>query len=308
MPAPEAPRSRRSLASEDGEPDRADTVPSAMAVSRDASSVLVIEAGGNPVLARLREVWQSREILYFLAWRDVKVRYKQTVLGVAWAVIQPVSTMVVFSIFFGYLGRMPSDGIPYPIFTFCALLPWSLFAHALGQSTGSLVNNQALITKVYFPRLVIPMAPLAVGLLDFGVSGIVLVVLMAFYGILPGPAVLAAPLFVLLALATALAAGIWLSALNVRYRDVRHTMPLLTQLWLFATPVAYPASLLPEPWRTLYGLNPLAGAVEGFRWAVLGQGRAPGPLTAVSVATVVGLLIGGLWYFMRTEETFADVV
>lgn len=308
MPAPEAPRSRRSLAPEAGEPDRADTVPSAMAVSRDASSVLVIEAGGHPVLARLREVWQRREILYFLAWRDVKVRYKQTVLGVAWAVIQPVSTMVVFSIFFGYLGRMPSDGLPYPIFTFCALLPWSLFAHALGQSTASLVNNQALITKVYFPRLVIPVAPLFVGVLDFSVSCVVLVVMLALYGITPGPAALLAPLFVLLTLATALTVGIWLSALNVRYRDVRHAIPLLTQLWLFATPVAYPASLLPEPWRTLYGLNPMAGAVEGFRWSLLGQGQAPGPLMAVSVATVIALAIGGLRYFTRAEETFADVV
>ena len=270
--------------------------------------VLIIDAGEQPPGKQLRDLWAYRELLYFLAWRDFKVRYKQTALGAAWAVIQPFFTMVVFSIFFGYLGKIPSDGIPYPVFAYSALLPWSLFAHALTESSNSLVNNQGLITKVYFPRLIIPIAPLFVGLVDFGIAFVVLLGLMLFYGILPGFALLAAPLFVLLALVTALAVGMWLSALNVQYRDVRYTIPFLTQLWLFATPVAYPSSLLPEPWRSLYGLNPMAGVVEGFRWALLGQTTAPGPLLAVSTITVVLLLIGGLWYFNKMEQTFADIV
>jgi lipopolysaccharide transport system permease protein len=274
----------------------------------DYSPALVIEAGGSHLGKELRDLWHYRELLYFLAWRDFKVRYKQTVLGAAWAVIQPFFTMVVFSIFFGYLGKIPSDGIPYPVFAYCALLPWSLFAHALTDSSNSLINNQGLITKVYFPRLIIPIAPLFVGLVDFGIALIVLIGMMFYYGIVPGVAVLATPLFVLFALATALAVGLWLSALNVQYRDVRYTTPFLTQLWLFATPVAYPSSLLPEPWRSLYGLNPMAGVVEGFRWALLGRTSAPGPLIAVSSVAVVALLIGGLWYFTRMERTFADIV
>jgi lipopolysaccharide transport system permease protein len=274
----------------------------------DVSPVLVIDARESPLGDQLRDLWVYRELLYFLAWRDFKVRYKQTVLGAAWAIIQPLFTMVVFSIFFGYLGKIPSDGIPYPVFAYCALLPWSLFAHALNESSNSLVNNQGLITKVYFPRLIVPIAPLFVGLVDFGVAFVVLLGLMLFYGILPSVAVLAAPLFVLLAVITALAVGMWLSALNVQYRDIRYTIPFLTQLWLFATPVAYPSSLLPEPWRSLYGLNPMAGVVEGFRWSLLGRTTAPGPLIAVSCLAVIALLIGGLWYFNRMEQTFADVV
>ena len=272
------------------------------------SPVLIIQAGGSHLGKELRDLWHYRELLYFLAWRDFKVRYKQTVLGAAWAVIQPFFTMVVFSIFFGYLGKIPSDGIPYPVFTFCALLPWSLFAHALTDSSNSLVNNQGLITKVYFPRLIIPIAPLFVGLVDFAIAFLVLIGLMLFYGIVPGIAALATPLFILFALATALAVGMWLSALNVQYRDVRYTIPFLTQLWLFATPVAYPSSLLPEPWRSLYGLNPMAGVVEGFRWALLGRTAAPGPLIAVSLVAVLALLLSGLWYFTRMERTFADIV
>jgi len=270
--------------------------------------VLIIDAGEQPPGKQLRDLWTYRELLYFLAWRDLKVRYKQTALGAAWAVIQPFFTMVVFSIFFGYLGKIPSDGIPYPVFAYSALLPWSLFAHALNESSNSLVNNQGLITKVYFPRLIIPIAPLFVGLVDFGIAFVVLLGLMLFYGIMPGFALVTAPLFVLLAVVTALAVGMWLSALNVQYRDVRYTIPFLTQLWLFATPVAYPSSLLPEPWRSLYGLNPMAGVVEGFRWALLGQTQAPGPLIAVSVGAVLALLLGGLWYFNRMEQTFADIV
>jgi lipopolysaccharide transport system permease protein len=272
------------------------------------SPVLIIEEGERPLGEQLRDLWAYRELLYFLAWRDFKVRYKQTVLGAAWAIIQPFFTMVVFSIFFGYLGKIPSDGIPYPVFAYCALLPWSLFAHALTESSNSLINNQGLLTKVYFPRLIIPIAPLFVGLVDFGIAFVVLLGLMLFYGILPGFPLIAAPLFVLMAVVTALAVGMWLSALNVQYRDVRYTIPFLTQLWLFATPVAYPSSLLPEPWRSLYGLNPMAGVVEGFRWALLGRTTAPGPLIAVSCLAVIALLIGGLWYFNRMEQTFADVV
>jgi lipopolysaccharide transport system permease protein len=270
--------------------------------------VLIIEAGGSRISKQLRDLWAYRELLYFLAWRDFKVRYKQTVLGAAWAVIQPFFTMVVFSIFFGYLAKMPSDGIPYPVFAYAGLLPWSLFAHALTESSNSLVNNQSLITKVYFPRLIVPIAPLFVGLVDFGIALVVLFGMILFYKIVPGIAILTVPLFVLLALLSALAVGMWLSALNVEYRDVRYTIPFLTQLWLFATPVAYPSSLLPEPWRSLYGLNPMAGVVEGFRWALLGRTNAPGPLIAVSVAAVLVLLIGGLWYFTRMERTFADIV
>lgn len=274
----------------------------------DQPSLLVIEAGSSRLGEQLRDLWHYRELLYFLAWRDFKVRYKQTVLGAAWAVIQPLFTMIVFSIFFGYLGNIPSDGIPYPIFAYCALLPWSLFAYTLNEASNSLVNSQDLITKVYFPRLIVPIAPLFVGLVDFGIAFLVLIGMMGFYEITPGVAILATPLFVILAVLTALAVGIWLSALNVRFRDVRYTIPFLTQLWLLATPVAYPSSLLPEPWRSLYGLNPMAGVVEGFRWALLGQTGVSGSLIVVSSAAAVGLLIKGLWYFNRMEQTFADIV
>ena len=256
----------------------------------------------------LRDVWEYRELLYFLVWRDVKVRYKQTVLGAAWAILQPVMTMLVFSVFFGRLAKVPSDGIPYPVFAFTALLPWQLFAYALSESSNSLVSNQNLITKVYFPRLVIPIAAVLAGLVDFAIAFVVLLGLMLYYGIVPTAAVALLPLFMLLAVTTALAIGLWLSALNVKFRDVRYTIPFLTQFWMFATPVAYPSSLVPEPWRALYGLNPMAGVVEGFRWALLGKAQGPGPLLAVSVAAVVVLLVGGLMYFRRTESTFADVV
>ena len=270
--------------------------------------VVIVDAGDGGLGRELRELWAYRELLYFLAWRDLKVRYKQTVLGGVWAILQPFLAMVVFSVFFGHLGKMPSDGIPYPVFAYSALLPWSLFAHALNESGNSLINNRSLITKVYFPRLIIPLAPLFVGLVDFAVASGVLIGMMVFYGIVPGVAALAAPGFVVLALLTALSVGLWLSALNVRYRDVRYTIPFLMQLWLFATPVVYPSSLLPEPWRPLLGLNPMSGVVEGFRWALVGQAGAPGWLLAVSVVVVVVLLVGGLWYFACTARTFADVV
>ncbi|HSE32887.1 MAG TPA: ABC transporter permease [Pyrinomonadaceae bacterium] len=255
-----------------------------------------------------KELWQYRELLYFLTWRDVKVRYKQTALGAAWAIIQPFFMMVVFSLFFGRLAGVPSDGIPYPVFTFCGLLPWQLFAHALTESSNSLVGNQNLITKVYFPRLVIPMAAVLGGVVDFLIAFAILLLMMLYYGIVPGWAIVSLPAFLLLAIATALGVGLWLSALNVQYRDVRYTINFLVQFWLFATPVAYPSSLIPEKWRALYGLNPMAGVVEGFRWALLGKSDPPGMMLLVSVVVVVLILIGGLYYFRRMEQQFADFV
>ena len=256
----------------------------------------------------LGEVWQYRELLLFLIWRDIKVRYKQTALGAAWAILQPVFSMVVFSLFFGRLAKVPSDGIPYPVFAYCALLPWQLFAYALTESSNSVVANERLITKVYFPRLVIPVAGVLAGLVDFAIAFSVLIILLLSYGIHPTWTVATLPLFVLLAILTALAVGLWLSALNVQYRDVRYTVGFLTQLWLFLSPVAYPSSLVPERWRPLYGLNPMAGVVEGFRWALLGKTPAPGAMLAVSVLVVILLLAGGLFYFRRMENSFADVI
>jgi len=256
----------------------------------------------------LKELWEYRELLYFLVWRDVKVRYKQTALGAAWAIIQPVMMMLVFSLFFGYLAKVPSDGIPYPIFTFCALLPWQLFAHALTESSNSLVANERLITKVYFPRLVVPIAAVLGGMLDFAIAFLMLLAMMLYYGIVPTWAIVTLPGFILLAILTALGVGLWLSALNVQYRDVRYTLGFLIQFWLFATPVAYSSSLIPERWRPLYGLNPMAGVVEGFRWALLGRSEPPGALLAVSVAVVILILVGGFYYFRRMEQEFADVV
>jgi len=256
----------------------------------------------------LRELWDYRELLYFLTWRDIKVRYKQTVLGAGWAIIQPFFMMVVFSLFFGRLAHVPSDGIPYPVFAFCALLPWQLFANAVTESSNSLVANERLITKVYFPRLIVPMSSVLGGLIDFGIAFVILLLMMLFYGIRPTGAVLTLPAFVLFAMATALAVGLWLSALNVKYRDVRYTISFLIQFWLLATPVAYPSSIVPQRWRALYGLNPMAGVVEGFRWALLGKTPAPGGMLAVSVLVVVVLLVGGLYYFRRMEAEFADIV
>ncbi len=229
------------------------------------------------VSLKLDELWEYRELLYFLVWRDIKVRYKQTVLGAAWAILQPFMTMVVFSLFFGKLGKIPSEGVPYPIFSFAALVPWTFFATGLGQGANSLVGSQNLIKKVYFPRLVIPIASVLSGVVDFALAFLVLLGMMLFYGIVPTLNVLWLPLLLLLALVTSLGVSLWLSALNVQFRDIRYTVPFLTQFWLFATPIAYPSSLLPEPWRTLYGLNPMVGVVEGFRWALLGTDTQPGP-------------------------------
>jgi lipopolysaccharide transport system permease protein len=256
----------------------------------------------------LRELWEYRELLYFLTWRDIKVRYKQTALGAAWAIIQPVFMMIVFSLFFGRLAGVKSDGIPYPIFTFCALLPWQLFATALAGASNSLVQNEGLITKIYFPRLIVPISAVLSGVLDFIISFGVLVLLMIYYRVMPGLAVLTLPLFILLAVMTALGVGLWLSALNVQYRDVRYTLTFLTQFWLFATPVAYSSTIVPEKWRPVYGLNPMVGVVEGFRWALLNKAEGPGLMLWVSVLAVVLILVGGLFYFRRMEQTFADIV
>jgi lipopolysaccharide transport system permease protein len=256
----------------------------------------------------LRELWQYRELLAFFVWRDLKVRYRQTLLGAAWAVLQPFITMVVFSVFLGRLVGVPSDGVPYPLFAFAALVPWTFVSQGVSQSANSLVGSQNLIKKVYFPRLVIPSAAVLAGLADFAIAFVVLVAMMLVYAIVPGVAILWIPLFLLLGTMTALAAGLWLSALNVRYRDVRYVVPFFLQVWLFATPVAYPSSLVAEPWRTLYALNPMAGVVEGFRWALLGTGGMPAGMLLVSSAVAVVVLVSGAWYFRRAEATFADVV
>ena len=257
---------------------------------------------------RLGEVWRFRELLWFLAWRDVKVRYKQTVLGVGWAVLQPLFMMILSSVIFGGLGNIKSGDVPYPLFTLCALLPWQLFAYALTQASNSVVAEQNLITKVYFPRVIIPVSSVLSGLVDFAIAFALLLAMMVWYGAFPGWRVLTLPLFVLLALGAALAVGLWLSALNVQYRDFRYTIPFLTQFWFFATPVVYPSSLVPEKWRLLYGLNPMAGVVEGFRWALLEKAAPPGPMLWASAASVAVLLAGGLFYFRRMERSFADVV
>ncbi len=269
---------------------------------------LRIEPSRGWVSLGLRELWEFRELLYFFTWRDIKVRYKQTVLGAAWAVIQPFFTMVVFSLFFGRLARVPSDGIPYPIFSYSALVPWTFFATGVTMSSNSLVGAANLIKKIYFPRLVVPIASILSGAVDFVLAFLVLLAMMAFYGIYPTANVVWLPFLVLLAFATALGVGFWFSALNVQFRDVRYAIPFLVQFWLFATPIAYPSSLLDEPWRTLYGINPMVGVVEGFRWALLGTDTAPGPIIVMSSLVAIGLLSSGAFYFRRLEKTFADVV
>jgi lipopolysaccharide transport system permease protein len=270
--------------------------------------VLIIRPSKGWVSLKLGELWEYRELLYFLTWRDIKVRYKQTVLGAAWAIIQPFFTMVVFSLFFGRLAQMPSDGIPYPIFSYAALVPWTFFANGLGQSANSLVGSANLIKKVYFPRLTIPLATVLSGVVDFALAFVVLLGMMLWFGIVPTLNIVWLPFFLLLALITSLGVGLWLSAMNVQFRDVRYVVPFLTQFWLFATPIAYPSSLLDEPWRTLYGLNPMVGVVEGFRWALLGTETQPGPMILVSTVAAVILLVSGAYYFRRMEKTFADVV
>lgn len=256
----------------------------------------------------LKELWQFRELLFFLSWRDIKVRYKQTALGASWAILQPFMTMVVFSVFFGKLAKMPSDGIPYPIFAYVALVPWTFFANGITQSSNSLVQSANLLKKVYFPRLIVPISSVLSGIVDFIFSFIVLIALMLYYGYVPTVHIFWLPLFLLLAFGTSLGVGVWLSAINVQFRDVRYTVPFVTQFWLFATPIAYPSSLLSEPWRTLYGVNPMVGVVEGFRWALLGSQTSPGSMILLSACVACAFLVAGLFYFRRMERGFADVV
>ena len=270
------------------------------------TAIIRADQGWAPL--NLRALWRYRELLYFLVWRDVKVRYKQTALGASWAVLRPVLTMVVFTVIFGHVARLPSDGLPYPIFSYCGLLPWTFFAYAMGQAADSLVGNAHLISKVYFPRLVIPIAASLAGLLDCAIAFVVLLGMMIVYGLTPTPALLTVPVFLLLALAAALAVGIWLSALSVQYRDVRYAVPFLSQLWLYATPVAYPASLIRGKAHLIASLNPMAGVVEGFRWAILGKGGLDGLALALSGSVTVVVLISGLLYFRHMEQQFADVV
>jgi lipopolysaccharide transport system permease protein len=256
----------------------------------------------------LGELWRFRELIYFLIWRDVKVRYKQTVLGVGWAILQPFLTMVVFSLFFGELAGLPSDGIPYPIFAYTALLPWQLFESGVTKAGGSLVMGRNLITKVYFPRLAVPLAAVVAGLVDFAIAGLVLIALMAYYGVRLTSAVWTLPLFLLLVLVTALGVSFLLSALNVAYRDVGYLIPFVMRLWFFLTPITYATSVVPSAYRTLYAMNPMVGVVEGFRWAALGVGDPPTAMLAVSSLAALLLLVVGALYFRRMERTFADVV
>lgn len=270
--------------------------------------VTVIAPSRGWVALKLRELWEYRELLYFLTWREVKVRYKQTALGAAWAIIQPLFTMLIFSLFFGKLAKVPSDRIPYPLFCLAGLVPWTFFANGLSQASSSLVTSSNLISKVYFPRLSLPISAVLSGAVDFAISFVLLVGMMAYYRQPFTLRCIYLPLFFLLAFVTALGVSLWLSALNVEYRDVRYVIPFLSQFWMFATPIAYPSSLLHEPWRAVYGINPMAGVVEGFRWALVGANTAPGPIIAASSLAASLMLIGGAFYFRRMERTFADVV
>ena len=280
----------------------------AMAPEHFEYPVVRIEAHRGLLDLRLREVWDYRELLYFFIWRDIKVRYRQTVIGVVWVVLQPLFTMGAFTLFFGRLAKLPSQGLPYPVFYFAALVPWSYFAQALGNCTNVVVENQHVITKVYFPRLVLPLAAVSAGLVDFAVGFIVMLVLTLSYGIRPTGAALLLPVLILLAWLTALGVGLWTSALNALFRDVRSIIPFVVQFWMLASPVAYPSSLVPARWRWLYGLNPMAGVIDGFRWALTGHGSAPGRQMAVSAAVVLVVLAGGLLFFQRVEGTVADRV
>jgi lipopolysaccharide transport system permease protein len=269
---------------------------------------MVIEPTQGWLSLELNDLWRYRELLYFLTWRDIKVRYKQTALGAAWAILQPLLTMVLFSVVFGYFAGLPSEGIPYPVFTLTALLPWQLFAYALTQSSTSLVNDKNLITKIYFPRLVIPLSSVLSALLDFAITLLLLIAMMLIYQIPMTWRLLTLPLFVGFALATAMSVSLWLSALNVQYRDVRYTLPFLTQFWMYATPIAYSATIVPERFRWLYSLNPMTGVVEGFRWALLGTESLTIQPILISILAVLALLLGGVMYFKRMEDNFADVV
>lgn len=283
------------------------SAPDAAALTSDSLTLRIAPPKGWWDL-HLGELWQSRELVYFFVWRDIKIRYKQTAIGAAWAVLQPFLAMVVFTLFFGKLAHIPSGGIPYPVFYYSALLPWLYFAASLQAATNTIVENQRVITKVYFSRLALPISSVLSGLMDFGVGFVLFLFMMIYYGIRPGIPLLLFPCFLLLAVLTALGVGLWLSAMNAIYRDVRYVVPFLVQFWLFASPVAYSSSLVPEKWRWLYGLNPMAGVIEGFRWSLSGQGTPPGRMVLVSAVIVLFLVASGLIYFQKMETTVADVV
>ena len=275
---------------------------------KDKDRKTIIKPTHGWAALNLRDLLFYRELIFFMTWRDLKVRYKQTLLGASWAILQPFLTMVVFSIFFGNLAKVPSDGVPYPIFSFTALIPWTLFSKALQDASRSLVANSHMITKVYFPRMILPLSSVMAGVVDFLIAFVVLLGMMVFFNIFPTINVLVLPLFLLLALVTAVGVGLWLSALNVLFRDINYVLPFLTQFWMFLTPVAYPSSMVPSEWQVIYALNPMTGVVEGFRWALLGTGPPPGIMTLVSSITAVILLISGMFYFRRMERLFADMV
>ena len=284
------------------------TAASASAVAASPSRApLVLSSERRWFRVDLADLWRYRELLFFLTWRDVKVRYKQTVLGAAWALIQPLMTMVIFTVIFGRIAKLPSEGVPYPLFTFTALLPWQLFAFALSNASNSLVGNQNLVSKVYFPRLVVPIASTLPGLVDFGISLVVLLVMLLGYGVHIGPRILAIPLFLLLTMASALAVGLWFSALNVQYRDVRYVVPFLATMWQYASPIGYSGTLVPGRWRWLYDLNPMTGVISGFRWCLLGIGSIDRSV-GLSACAITLLLVTGFIYFKRMEDTFADVI
>ena len=275
---------------------------------KDKDRKTIIKPTHGWAALNLRDLLFYRELIFFMTWRDLKVRYKQTLLGASWAILQPFLTMVVFSIFFGNLAKVPSDGVPYPIFSFTALIPWTLFSKALQDASRSLVANSHMITKVYFPRMILPLSSVMAGVVDFLIAFVVLLGMMVFFNIFPTINILALPLFLLLALVTAVGVGLWLSALNVLFRDINYVLPFLTQFWMFLTPVAYPSSMVPSEWQVIYALNPMTGVVEGFRWALLGTGPPPGIMMLVSSITAVILLISGMFYFRRMERLFADMV
>lgn len=272
-----------------------------------SAPTVVIRPSRGWIPINLRDLWRYRELLYFLTWRTIKVRYKQTALGFAWAIIQPFTMMVVFTLFFGNLAKVPSEGIPYPLFNYAALLPWTLFAEGINRSSQSLVQDVNLVKKVYFPRLVMPLASILSPVVDFFIAFTILVGMMFYYGYPPTVQVLWLPAFILLTLVTSLGVGLWLSAINVKYHDVRYVVPFLVQLWLFASPVVYSSSLLPQQFQVIYGINPMAGVIEGFRWALLGT-EPPGSMIALSVVIVIVILVSGAFYFRRNEKTFADII
>ena len=276
--------------------------------AQDDLSSIVIEPRKGYIHVGWRELWAARELFYFLAWRDLKTRYAQTAIGAGWAIMQPLLSTFIFTLVFSYLAKVPSDGLPYPLFAFAAILPWSLFARSLERSTLSVVTEGSLIKKVYFPRLIIPIAATFINLVDFAVGLLILIGMMWWYQVVPPWTIIFLPLFIAIALATALSVSMWLSALNVKYRDVASVVPLMTQLWMFASPVLYPASLVPESLRFYYGFNPMAGVIEGFRWAVLGKAAPDWGMVAISVGVVIILLLGGILFFRRVERTFADLI